>query len=55
MQEEIIPSPCVGKCKQVNNHCKGCKRTLNEIKHWFSMSNEDKIKCLKRIGKYKNG
>tara|TARA_R110002049_G_scaffold98562_7_gene239954 strand:- start:3440 stop:3598 length:159 start_codon:yes stop_codon:yes gene_type:complete len=30
-------SPCVGGCKLVNNLCRGCWRTKEEITLWYKL------------------
>lgn len=37
-----LESPCVNICKVEDNICIGCGRTLEEIAHWTSMSNEER-------------
>lgn len=39
-----IPSPCVSDCgiDKSTGFCKGCFRTLEEIKEWKDMKNDDK-------------
>ena len=36
---EKIDSPCVNVCKITRNRqCEGCRRTINEIARWTSMT-----------------
>ena len=44
-----IHSPCVKKCKLINNICTGCKRTIEEITNWSRYSNKEKLDTLDRI------
>ena len=37
-----LESPCINVCKIENDVCIGCGRTLEEIAHWTSMSNEER-------------
>ncbi len=39
-----VPSPCVNICKidPYTSVCHGCRRTLDEIAAWSSLSNADK-------------
>jgi predicted Fe-S protein YdhL (DUF1289 family) len=52
-----IPSPCMKECKiDVDlGICTECKRTLTEISAWSGMSDEEKIRILKRIQKREPG
>lgn len=47
-----MKSPCNGKCK-LNEYkiCKGCYRSLNEIKFWTYMTEEEQAKVWKRLEK----
>ena len=38
----VVESPCINVCKIENDVCIGCGRTLEEIAHWTSMSNEER-------------
>ena len=52
-REIKIKSPCTGKCKYNEDKiCISCKRTMYEIVNWIDFTDEQKIKVLKRIGKY---
>lgn len=45
-----IKSPCIGVCKYNQNFvCVGCKRSIEEIKKWSSITNSEKEKILKKI------
>ena len=37
-------SPCIGICTidESNSFCRGCYRTMDEIKAWFDMSQAEK-------------
>ncbi len=39
-----VPSPCVSVCRMddLREFCVGCSRTLEELRQWRSMGNEDK-------------
>ena len=50
-----VESPCIGVCKiNKNGICSGCKRSIDEIKYWWDMSNEQKEKVVKRLKKNKD-
>ncbi len=46
-----IPSPCVNICRMDhdNRYCIGCWRTLDEIKRWAGMSNEEREKVVEQL------
>ena len=46
---------CIRKCvlDEEMAFCTGCGRTLEEISNWFTMSDKQKDKSLKRISKKK--
>ena len=45
-----VKSPCNGICTlDVQDVCRGCKRTRAEISKWYVMSNEEKLEVKKRI------
>lgn len=42
-----IPSPCIGKCGlNRQDICKGCFRSLDEIRHWETMGEADRKATL---------
>lgn len=46
-----IPSPCVSDCGIDKNSgfCKGCFRTLEEIREWKDMNDNNKKSLIKMI------
>jgi uncharacterized protein len=46
-----VPSPCVSVCRmdELREFCVGCSRTLEELRQWRSMGNEDKKAVWARI------
>ena len=44
-----VASPCVNICKLVNNICKGCSRTIEEISNWTRYSDSEKKLVLELI------
>lgn len=47
---EEVESPCIGVCKlDRKGVCEGCKRTAQEIKHWWDLSNDEKLRVIRRI------
>lgn len=45
-------TPCVQLCTvdKDSNKCKGCGRTLDEIRKWSTFSDEERIQVMKRLG-----
>lgn len=46
-----VPSPCIDICKivQRTGQCRGCGRTVAEIKAWMTTSDEEKKVILARL------
>jgi predicted Fe-S protein YdhL (DUF1289 family) len=45
-----VASPCVGKCSlDFFSVCRGCKRTLEEIRAWTRLSNSEKQQVVNRL------
>lgn len=43
------PSPCVRQCTLSDDDvCMGCGRALEDITHWYAMSDEEKAACVAR-------
>ncbi|MEM7194955.1 MAG: DUF1289 domain-containing protein [Pseudomonadota bacterium] len=48
--DRTVPSPCVAVCAfDGQAHCRGCKRTADEIRNWMIMTREQKLEVLERI------
>lgn len=48
MENEIVRSPCISYCKKNKNGiCEGCYRSVDEIRNWLKMSNEERRQVLK--------
>jgi len=45
---EDIVSPCIGVCaiNDSNGFCQGCYRTVEEIREWWNMTDEDREKVM---------
>ena len=45
-------TPCVGICSidEETKLCKGCQRSIDEIQKWTSMTYEQKMDVMKRLG-----
>ncbi|MDI9313699.1 MAG: DUF1289 domain-containing protein [Hydrotalea sp.] len=46
-----LPSPCVGVCEmdEARRYCKGCLRTIPEIKIWSTASEAQKWDILQQL------
>jgi predicted Fe-S protein YdhL (DUF1289 family) len=51
LAESNIPSPCIGVCTLDRSGaiCVGCFRTLDEIRAWARLSNEQKREILLKL------
>ena len=45
---EDIVSPCIGVCaiNDNNGFCHGCYRTVEEIREWWNMTDEEREKVM---------
>jgi uncharacterized protein len=45
---EDIVSPCIGVCaiNDSNGFCQGCYRTVEEIREWWNMTDEEREKVI---------
>lgn len=45
-------TPCVSLCvvDRETNKCKGCGRTLDEIRKWSTFSDEERMEVMKKLG-----
>ena len=45
---EDIVSPCIGVCaiNDANGFCQGCYRTVEEIREWWNMTDEEREKVM---------
>jgi len=48
---EPIASPCIGVCamNEVTGYCHGCYRTIDEIRAWWDMSEQDKAQVISTL------
>lgn len=45
-------SPCIKKCKlNSQNICMGCGRTIEMIKNWINLSEEEKRRIISKLKK----
>ena len=49
--DQSVPSPCISVCEldEQRSRCKGCYRTLDELRAWGAMSAADKLVVRQRI------
>lgn len=45
-----LQSPCVRQCRLMDGACAGCGRTLEEIKLWSEMNDEQRMVVMSRLG-----
>ena len=45
---EDIVSPCIGVCTMNDNtgFCQGCYRTVDEIREWWNMTDQEREKVM---------
>lgn len=45
---EDIVSPCIGVCaiNDANGFCHGCYRTVEEIREWWNMTDQEREKVM---------
>jgi predicted Fe-S protein YdhL (DUF1289 family) len=50
-KEEMVNSPCIGKCTYdiTIQKCNDCNRTKEEISTWYTMTDDEKLAVLERI------
>jgi len=48
---KLISSPCVKICTLIDKICVGCGRTQEEIKEWFTATDERKKEIKESCGK----
>lgn len=41
-----ISTPCIRKCKLINDHCVGCGRTWQQIRDWFSYKEDQRLAIM---------
>jgi len=48
---EPIASPCIGVCamSEATGYCHGCYRTIDEIRAWWDMSEQDKAQVISTL------
>lgn len=46
-----IQSPCIGVCtlNEATGFCQGCYRTIEEIREWWNMSDEERAKVMREL------
>ena len=50
-KEDMVKSPCIGKCTYdiTIQKCNDCQRTKEEISNWSVMTDDEKLEVLERI------
>jgi predicted Fe-S protein YdhL (DUF1289 family) len=50
-----IPSPCIHVCvRDLDDICMGCYRSMDEIRDWYKLSDEEKLHVIKNTEKRKD-
>jgi len=49
--DQSVPSPCISVCEldEQRSRCKGCHRTLDELRAWGAMTDAEKLVVWQRI------
>lgn len=42
-------SPCIKICRIKDDYCIGCLRSMEEIRSWPIMTNEEQVELLKKL------
>ncbi len=45
----LIKSPCINVCVLKDKYCVGCGRSIDDITHWSTYTNEQKRKVIEDI------
>ncbi|PVZ71972.1 DUF1289 domain-containing protein [Pelagibaculum spongiae] len=50
MKLDIVESPCIGRCSTTygGDECRGCFRTVEQIRDWFQLPNDQLIEIQKQ-------
>jgi len=50
MKPSPIESPCIGVCAFNSiDECKGCHRTVDEVREWYNFTDEQKQEIIDRL------
>lgn len=49
--QEEVQSPCIGICSidEASGYCQGCYRTIEEIKGWWNMSQQEQTQLVAEL------
>jgi len=43
-------TPCIGVCKlDTQGYCVGCRRTMDEIARWGTLSDAERLRCMLEV------
>ena len=43
-------TPCIGICRlDDSGYCVGCRRSLDEIARWGTMSDTERLRCMREV------
>lgn len=50
IEYDTVISPCISICKlDKHNVCKGCFRTVEEIRSWYTLDNDGKRQIVENV------
>ena len=44
-----ISTPCIRKCKLINDHCVGCGRSWEQIRDWTFFTESQRLEIMKDL------
>ena len=49
-QPQAPVTPCIGICRlDEHGYCVGCRRNLDEIARWGTMSDTERLRCMREV------
>jgi predicted Fe-S protein YdhL (DUF1289 family) len=51
LSDQLSPlTPCIGICRlDEQGFCIGCRRTLDEIARWATLSDAERLRCMREV------
>ncbi|HJU08318.1 MAG TPA: DUF1289 domain-containing protein [Rhodanobacteraceae bacterium] len=50
VQSALPLTPCIGICRlDERGYCIGCRRNLDEIARWGTMSDAERLRCMREV------
>lgn len=50
-----VESPCISVCRYKDEVCVGCGRTVDEVREWYNLTNDQKQAIVNRLEKESDG